>query len=113
MSLLPWGCGSAGAENSLTDIASHINLPEESGGLQMSDPYFEAIQEQWRYIRGLYLTFSSKKPITLYDIQDKKYMLILTGRYLDFYNGKRPHQSLDGATPDQAYFIKLPLRVAA
>jgi putative transposase len=35
------------------------------------------------------------------------------GRYLDFYNGKRPHQSLDGATPDQAYFSKLPLRVAA
>ena len=29
------------------------------------------------------------------------------------YNGKRPHQSLDGATPDQAYFTKLPLRVAA
>ena len=35
------------------------------------------------------------------------------GRYLDFYNGKRPHQSLDGATPDQAYFTMLPLRVAA
>jgi putative transposase len=35
------------------------------------------------------------------------------GRYLDFYNGKRPHQSLDGATPDQAYFTKLPLGVAA
>ncbi len=24
------------------------------------------------------------------------------GRYLDFYNGRRPHQSLDDATPDQA-----------
>src|SRR6516162_2975226 len=35
------------------------------------------------------------------------------GRYLDFYNCKRTHQSLDGATPDQAYFSKLPLRVAA
>ena len=23
------------------------------------------------------------------------------GRYLDFYNGRRPHSSLDGATPDQ------------
>src|SRR5215468_6518018 len=31
------------------------------------------------------------------------------GRYLDFYNGKRPHQSLDGATPNQAYFTELPL----
>jgi putative transposase len=35
------------------------------------------------------------------------------GRYLDFYNTRRPHQSLDGATPDQAYFTKLPLREAA
>ena len=35
------------------------------------------------------------------------------GRYLDFYNTKRPHQSLDGATPDQAYFTELPLRAAA
>jgi transposase InsO family protein len=23
------------------------------------------------------------------------------GRYLDFYNGRRPHSSLDGTTPDQ------------
>lgn len=26
------------------------------------------------------------------------------GRYLDFYNTKRPHSALDEATPDQAYF---------
>jgi putative transposase len=35
------------------------------------------------------------------------------GRYLDFYNTRRPHSSLDGATPDQAYFTPLPLRMAA
>jgi hypothetical protein len=35
------------------------------------------------------------------------------GRYLDFYNGRRPHSSLDDMTPDQAYFTQLPLRVAA
>jgi len=35
------------------------------------------------------------------------------GCYLDFYNTRRPHQSLDGDTPDHAYFTKLPLRVAA
>jgi putative transposase len=29
------------------------------------------------------------------------------------YNAKRPHQSLDGATPDQAYFTMLPIRLAA
>ena len=35
------------------------------------------------------------------------------GRYLDFYNGRRPHSSLDGRTPDQAYFNTLPIRLAA
>jgi putative transposase len=35
------------------------------------------------------------------------------GRYLNFYNGRRPHSSLDGVTPDQAYFNSLPLCLAA
>ena len=35
------------------------------------------------------------------------------GRYLDFYNSRRPHSSLDDATPDQAYFTPLPIRMAA
>ena len=35
------------------------------------------------------------------------------GRYLDFYNGRRPHSSLDGITPDQAYFTQLPIPMAA
>jgi putative transposase len=35
------------------------------------------------------------------------------GRYFDFYNGRRPHSSLDGMTPDQAYSPPLPLRLAA
>ena len=37
------------------------------------------------------------------------------GRYLNFYNQRRPHSSLDGTTPDHAYFQKptLPIRLAA
>ena len=38
------------------------------------------------------------------------------GRYLDLYNRRRPHSSLDGMTPDRAYFGSppmLPVRVAA
>jgi putative transposase len=35
------------------------------------------------------------------------------GRYLRFYNERRPHASLDGMTPDQAYFTPLPFRSAA
>jgi putative transposase len=35
------------------------------------------------------------------------------GRYLTFYNSRRPHSSLDRRTPDQAYFIPLPQLAAA
>ena len=35
------------------------------------------------------------------------------GRYLEFYNGRRPHSALDRRTPDQAYYNSLPLCVAA
>jgi putative transposase len=35
------------------------------------------------------------------------------GRYLEFYNRKRPHSSLDAQTPDQAYLGCLPLAAAA
>ncbi len=31
------------------------------------------------------------------------------GRYLAFFNGKRPHSSLDRRTPDEAYFDPLPI----
>jgi hypothetical protein len=48
-----------------------LGLPREEV-VAMSDPYFNAIQEQWPNIRGLYATFRSKKPIILYDLQEKK-----------------------------------------
>jgi putative transposase len=35
------------------------------------------------------------------------------GRYLNFYNGRRPHSSLDRQTPDQAYFNRRPQTAAA
>jgi hypothetical protein len=38
----------------------------------MSDPYFNAIQDQWQNIRTLYMTYGRKKPIILYDIQEQK-----------------------------------------
>ena len=35
------------------------------------------------------------------------------GKYLGFYNTRRPHSSLDRQTPDQAYYDPLQLRAAA
>jgi putative transposase len=35
------------------------------------------------------------------------------GRYLDFYNERRPHSSLDRRTPDEAYFDPTPCMAAA
>jgi putative transposase len=34
-------------------------------------------------------------------------------RYMQFYNTRRPHSSLDGVTPDQFYFSSLPMYQAA
>lgn len=35
------------------------------------------------------------------------------GRYLNFYNTRRPHRSLDHQTPDAVYFKSPPLATAA
>ena len=35
------------------------------------------------------------------------------GRYLSFYNSRRPHSSMAARTPDQSYFDNLPVKVAA
>ena len=35
------------------------------------------------------------------------------GRYIEFYNARRPHSSLDRQTPDRAYFNRQPLLAAA
>ena len=35
------------------------------------------------------------------------------GRYVEMYNSRRPHSSLEGQTPDTAYFNQLPELQAA
>src|SRR6202166_805201 len=63
------------------------------------------VERLWRSVKyeGVYLR--------AYDAASEARASI--GRYLDFYNSRRPHSSLDGTTPDHAYFTPLPLRMAA
>ncbi len=58
------------------------------------------IERLWRSIKydGVYLKAYENVPQARAEI----------GKYLTFYNTKRPHSSLDGQTPDQAYFNRLP-----
>ena len=41
-------------------------------GIEMDDPYFAAVQEQWSNIRMLYRRFGRKKPIMLFDIEEQR-----------------------------------------
>jgi hypothetical protein len=66
---------------------------------------FEAVQA-----RAPGATWPSEVYLRAYDSVSEARTSI--GRYLDFYD-RRPHSSLDGATPDQAYFSDLPIRMAA
>ena len=37
-----------------------------------SDPYLAEIHKAWAHIRNLYMMFASRKPVMLYDLQEKK-----------------------------------------
>ena len=38
----------------------------------MTDPYLGVIEENWKHIRFMYLEFEDKKPIVLYDVQERR-----------------------------------------
>jgi hypothetical protein len=61
----------------------------------MSDPYFEALQEQWPNIRALYMKYESQNPVILYDIEEKK---IYAYPYREFVAemSEKSRASLDG-----------------
>jgi hypothetical protein len=67
-------CAKAGfdANHLRADSAETGAILEPDRSESMTDQYYSAIQEQWSNIRGLYLAYSSKKPIMLYDIHEKK-----------------------------------------
>jgi hypothetical protein len=52
--------------------------------MNLSDPYFDIIQEQWYNILKLYKMFEDKKPIMLFDVQEQR---IYAYPYHDFKVG--------------------------
>lgn len=70
----------------------------------------------WRdnvFVERLWRTIKYEE-IYLHAYQNVPEARAAIGRYLTFYNAKRPHSSLDRQTPDQAYFNQLqPIPVAA
>ena len=63
----------------------------------------------WRdnvFVKRLWRTIKYKK-IYLHAYSNVPKARTAIGKYLNFYNTKRPHSSLDGQTPDQAYFNTL------
>jgi hypothetical protein len=37
-----------------------------------ADPYWKILREKWPYIQRLYETFAEKRPVMLYDIQNRR-----------------------------------------
>ena len=70
----------------------------------------------WRdnvFVERLWRTIKYEE-VYLHAYRDVREARAGLARYLTFYNAKRPHSSLDGQTPDQAYFKTLqPIPVAA
>ena len=64
----------------------------------------------WRPLRGVTNIFVERlwRTIKYEEVYLHAYATVTEaraaiGRYLQFYNGRRPHSSLGGQTPDQAY----------
>ena len=83
---------------SLTSVLKFVLCPQPSLALALLESPRRKSTSVGRYLRG-------------YDSVSEACASI--GQYLTFYNDRRPHSSLDGKTPDQAYFTPLPLRLAA
>jgi putative transposase len=96
--------GSQFTSQGFTDVLNQAGIAISMDGKgSWRDNVF--VERLWRSIKyeGIYLG--------AYDTVSEARASI--GRYLTFYNGRRPHSSLDRRTPDQAYFNRLSQTAAA
>jgi hypothetical protein len=61
-----------------------VDQPDQE---EMHDPMFDAMAEHWEHIVAGYKQFEDKRPIVLYDIQEKRVYLY---PYEDFKNDMSP-----------------------
>jgi putative transposase len=84
-------------------IAAGIQISMDGKGAWRDNVFVERIWKSVKYEEVYLRAYAS--------VSDARASI---GRYLAFYNGKRPHQSLGRQTPHQAYFNALqPIPVAA
>ena len=84
-------------------IGASIKISRDGKGAWRDNVFVERIWKSVKYEEVYLRAYAS--------VSDARASI---GRYLAFYNGRRPHQSLGRQTPDQAYFNALqPIPVAA
>lgn len=84
-------------------ITNGIKISMDGKDCWRDNPF---VQRLWKSVKyeEIYLTAYDTVTATRENI----------GTYLAFYNSHRPHQSLDGKTPDTFYFQNLPpMKIAA
>ena len=70
------------------------------------------VERLWVFVERLWRTIKYEEVhLRAYDTVGQARTSI--GRYLAFYNGRRPHSALDRQTPDHACFTRLPHSAAA
>ena len=79
----------------------------QCGMSKKSDCYDNAAMEGLVFVERLWKSVKYEEVyLRAYDsVSDAKAYL---GKYFNFYNTQRPHQSLDGDTPDEIYYNNLP-----
>jgi putative transposase len=83
-------------------IANKISISMDGKGAWRDNVFVERIWKSVKY-----------EEVYLHAYDSVRVARASIGRYLDFYNRLRPHSSLDRMTPDEAYFLPLPLGAAA
>ena len=96
-------------------LRSSARLPEKAsrlawtakapGGITLDSFAVSIIERLWRTIQY------EEVYLRAYDTVSEARASL--GRYIAFYNARRPHSSLDRQTPDRAYFNRQPLLAAA